>query len=123
MKWPLIHFLYHVPYMTLYFIPFSRWTMKGFLTSTEGRTAPDKEGKANLMNGLIDGYRDGGRDWCAGGGREEGILVVTIKSLSILCKALLSLVEMYSMKTVIILAVAEQDWQSIWVECLPTFGN
>lgn len=39
--------------------------MKGFLTSSEGHTAPQREGKANLMNGLIDGYRDGG--WEGGG--------------------------------------------------------
>lgn len=51
-------------------------------------------------------------------GREEGILVVTIKSLSILCKALVSLVEMCSMKKVVLLAVAEQDWQKICVERL-----
>lgn len=43
--------------------------MKGFLTSSEGRTAPDREGEENLMNGLIDGYRDGGRGWFAVGGR------------------------------------------------------
>ncbi len=66
--------------------------MKGFLTSSEGRRAPDREGKANLMNGLIDGYRDGGRDWSAveGGGDTCG----HHKNLSILCKALVSLVEM-----------------------------
>ena len=63
------------------------------------------------MNGLIDGYRDGGRDWFAGGER-RGYCVVTIKSLSILCKALVSLVEKYSMKKVVLLAVAVQDWQT-----------
>ena len=51
--------------------------------------------------------------------REEGILVVTIKkTLSMLCKALVSLVEVCSMKEVILLAVAEQDWQKIWLESL-----
>jgi len=45
--------------------------MKGFLTSSEGRAASYREGETHLMNGLIDGYRDGGRDMvllC----REEG---------------------------------------------------
>lgn len=62
--------------------------MKGFLTSNEGRTSPDREGKANLMNDLADG----GRDW-------EGIHMVNIKKiLSTLCRALISLVEEYSVK-------------------------
>lgn len=39
--------------------------MRGFLTSSEGRTAPQREAKANLMNGLIDGYVYGG--WEGGG--------------------------------------------------------
>lgn len=40
------------------------------------------------------------------------------KNLSIFSKALFSLVEMYSMKKVVLLAVAEQDWQKICVEGL-----
>lgn len=79
--------------------------MRGFLTSSEGRTAPRREAKANLMNGLIDGYVyegwEGGGDTC--GNHKK-------KTLSILCKALLSLVEMYSVKRNVLLAVAEQDY-------------
>lgn len=44
--------------------------------------------------------------------REEGILVVTINILSILCKALFLLVEMHTLKKVVLLAVAEQGWQN-----------
>lgn len=62
------------------------------------------------MNDLIDGYRDGG--WERGGGR----LWSHKKCLSILCKALVSLVEMCSMKKAGLLAVAEQDWQMVCVE-------
>lgn len=50
------------PLYDIIFYPFSAWTMKGFLTSSEGHIAPHREGKANLMNDLIDGYRDGGWD-------------------------------------------------------------
>lgn len=86
--------------------------MRGFLTSSEGRTAPQREAKANLMNGLIDGYVYGG--WEGGGdtcGNHK-------KNLSILCKALLSLVEMNSVKRNVLLAVDEQDWQNICLERL-----
>lgn len=50
--------------------------MKGFLTSTEGLLT---EGKANV---IIDGLRDRGRKWLAGGGR---MLMDIIQSISILC--------------------------------------
>lgn len=100
MKWPLVHFPFiisvtysvetssHVPYMTLYFIPLSGWTMKGFLTSSEGRSAPDREGKVNLMNGLADGKRQRG-----GQGLEGGY--VNILTLCVVYKALVLLVEMH----------------------------
>lgn len=49
--------------------------MKGFLTSTEGLLT---EGKANV---IIDGLRDRGRKWLAGGGR---MLMDIIQSISIM---------------------------------------
>lgn len=52
-----------------------------------------------------------------GAGKEEGDACGRHKKcLSILCKALVSLVEMCSMKKAGLLAVAEQDWQMICVE-------
>lgn len=89
-------------------------------TSSEGRRALDREGKANLMNGLIDGYRDGGRDWFAveGGGDTCGHQKNPehIEQSSRFIGG-----DVFNEKKVGLLAVAVQDWQkNIWEERLST---
>lgn len=65
------------------------------------RLLGESEPAANLMNDLIDGYRDGGcygREAGGGGGLVVAIKKKIKKIKSIMCKALVSLVEMRSMK-------------------------
>lgn len=97
--------------MTLYVIAFPTWTMKGFLTSGEGRSAPHGEGKANLMNGLIDGYRDGGRDWFAMEGGGDTCGHHKKKASPYLQSSRFIGGDVFNEKKVVLLAVAEQDWQ------------
>lgn len=76
------------------------------------RLLGESEPAANLMNDLIDGYRDGGcygRE--AGGG--GGLVVAIKKNKKHIVQNSISLVEMRSTKKTTLLAVAVQDWQKV----------